>query len=238
MKSAWFTRFFARHAQGRIRRTFGRVLVAGLPELREVTARQPVLVIANHTTWWDPLVAIWLTNFELDVDSYAMMDATNLRRLPFFEKVGAFGVDRADPKSGAAAVRAAARLLARPGRLVWIYPEGEERSPHAALALERGAAAVARVARDAVVVPIATRFVFAAEEAPELWIDVGAPLPAERDLAIAVERQTRAIAAGLERIDRCLAARTLEGFRVVHQRPPSALGKLAERALAWLVRFF
>lgn len=134
-KSRWFTAWFARHARARIAGTFGRVLVSGADELRAACAAGPVLVVANHTSWWDPLVALWLTNVVVHVDSFAMMDAANLRRLPFFGKVGAFGVDLDEAADGASAIRYAARLLDAPGRVVWIYPEGRERSPFEPLEL-------------------------------------------------------------------------------------------------------
>ena len=234
-RGGWFTWLFARHARSRLFDTFGQVRVAGRDALREALTVGPVLVIANHSTWWDPLVAIWLAHIELGADAHAMMDAANLERLPFFEKVGAFGVDLRSRRDGARAKDAASAmkitgLLDRPGRLVWIYPEGRERSPFSPLELRPGAAAVARLAR-CPVVPIATRFVFAAEEKPELWISIGAPA-GERDL-------TSALTDELGRIDRALdLGSDNSGFDLIHRSPPSALGVVAERMLSWLVRFF
>ena len=173
-KSRWFNAWFARHARTRIRRTFGRVEISGLEAARAAVAEVPLLLVANHSTWWDALVALYVSELLLRCDGYAMMDAANLRRVPFFRRVGAFGVDLDDPADGARAIRHAARLLDRPGRALWIFPEGRERSPFAPLELRPGSAQVARVAKRALVVPVGLRYVFGGSEHPELWISLGA----------------------------------------------------------------
>jgi 1-acyl-sn-glycerol-3-phosphate acyltransferase len=238
-KSRWFTNFFARHAHSRIKRTFGRVLVSGLDDLRASCARGPVLVVANHTSWWDPLIALWLTNVVLRTDSYAMMDAANLRRLPFFGKVGAFGVDLADRGDGARAVRHAARLLSTPGRIVWIYPEGRERSAFDPLELQPGSALVARIVRRAEVTPIGVRYVFGNRERPDIWIAIGRPMPPARDLDVEHGRQRDGIASALAQIDSALGGSSTDGFTILEDSSgPGVLSQFSERMLAWLVRRF
>jgi 1-acyl-sn-glycerol-3-phosphate acyltransferase len=240
-KSAWFNAWFARHARGRIRRTFGRVLVSGLADTRGAAARAPLLVVANHTTWWDALVALYVSELLLDCDGYAMMDASNLRRVPFFRRVGAFGVDPHEPADGARAIRHAAKLLDAPGRAVWIFPEGRERSPFGGLELRPGSAQIARVARRALVVPVGLRYVFGAAERPDLWISLGPTLAAQRDVAVALEAQRGGIDRELARITSAVAARVdaagealagADGFVEAMSPRPSWLGKLAERVLA------
>lgn len=237
-KSRWFNAWFARHARARIRRTFGRVLVAGLDEARGTVARAPVLLVANHTTWWDALVALYVSELLLSSDGYAMMDAANLRRAPFFRRVGAFGVDLDDPADGARAIRHAARLLGADRRTLWVFPEGRERSPFGGLDLRPGAAQIARVARRAVVLPVGLRYVFAATEHPDMWISIGRPLAGERDVAKGVSAQRLGIERELARIEAAVAARIAgrapavpDAFESVLARRPSLLGALAERLL-------
>lgn len=234
-RSTLFTRWFTRHARGRLRSTFGRILVHGRERAVALGKDAPLLVLANHTSWWDPLVALFLADL-LELEAYAMMNARNLERLPFFGLVGAFGVDLDDARDGARAVRHAARLLVEPRRAVWIFPEGEERSAFAPLELRPGAVYVARRAAGALVVPIAVRYVFAGTEAPDLWISIGAPLTPMNDapVAVAVLEQRDAIAGELARIDRGDVAE----FEVLHHRGPSRLARLAERILAFVTRPF
>jgi 1-acyl-sn-glycerol-3-phosphate acyltransferase len=235
-KSRWFNAWFARHARSRIRRTFGRVLVSGLAEARLAAGQHPLLLVANHTTWWDALVALYVSELLLRCDGYAMMDAANLRRVPFFRRVGAFGVDMNQPADGARAIRHAARLLSTKGRAVWIFPEGRERSPFAALDLRPGAAQIARVAKRAVVLPVGLRYVFGAAEGPDMWIAIGPALTAERDVARGVDAQRQGIEGELARIDRALAdpkdLMILDEFEEVMRKRSSIFGRFAERLLA------
>ena len=155
-KNAWFSAWFAASAESRLRRTFGAARLEGLSNLRATGAARPVLIVSNHTSWWDPLVALWLVQRVARLDGYAMMDARNLRRLPFFGLVGAFGVDLADPRDGAVALRYAARHLDGPGKLVWVFPQGAERPEDPRpLGFQPGAAAIARLARGAAAVGLA-----------------------------------------------------------------------------------
>ncbi len=236
-KSARFCAWFSGHAETRLRRSFGHVYLAGVEHLERACNEGPVLVVANHTAWWDPLIAIWLTNRIVRVDSYAMMDAKNLRRLPFFGKVGAFGVDLEVPSDGAHGVRYAARLLDRPGRLVWIYPEGRERSALEPLELRKGAAIIGRVARRAQVVSVGVRYVFGPEEAPDVFIAIGPAEPTMRDQDEGLAQQKLGIEAQLARIDRACASGDFGAFKALLTRSKSPLGALAERMLAFVSKW-
>ena len=235
-KSAWFRRWFAGHAAGRMRATFNTVRVAGAEHLREALAAGPVVIVSNHTAWWDPLVALVLTERVAPCDSYAMMDAANLRRLPFLGRIGGFGVDLTSASDGAAVIRYAARLLDGPGRAVWVFPQGRERPvTERPLGFRRGSAEVARVAK-AATVPLAIRYEFGGAERPELLVDVGEAIAPERDVEALRARQERAVTEALDRVDASLRAGDLARYEAVIRAPESALGRFAERALAWMTR--
>ncbi|WP_437725361.1 lysophospholipid acyltransferase family protein [Sorangium sp. So ce861] len=253
-KHRWFNAWFAAHARSRIHGAFGAVLARGVEAARALSAEAPLLLVANHSSWWDPLVILHASVHLLGADAYAMMNAENLRRLPFFALVGAFGVDLDAPADGTAAVRYAARLLDRPGRAVWIFAQGRERpSDERPLGFRAGAAQIARVARRARVLPVGLRYEFAGEERPRLYLSFGDPMggdsmggePREaRDTEAARAAQERAVTAELDRIHRAIAEAAgaaglpldVGGFRWVHRAEPSAIGRAAERLLAHWTR--
>ena len=244
-KGRWFNPWFAGHARARIHGAFSEVRVRGLAEARALAAETPLLCVANHTSWWDPLVILHLSQHLLGVDGYAMMDARNLRRLPFFSRVGAFGIDLDSPADGAAGIKYAAKLLDRPGRLVWVFPQGRDRpSGERPLGFRPGAAEIARVARRARTVPVGFRYEVGAEERPRLYVSFGAPVAALRDPAEGRRAQEQAVEAELDRIHRALCAaadapgdeRALGDLALVHRARPSRLGLLAESLLAHLTR--
>jgi 1-acyl-sn-glycerol-3-phosphate acyltransferase len=228
-KQPLFDAWFAGHARGRIHASFARLRAHGLDRARALAAGAPLLVVSNHTSWWDPLVILHASRHLLGADGHALMDAKNLRRLPFFALVGAFGVDLDDAGDGAAAIRYAARLLDRPGRLVWIFPQGREVPVTVRpLGFRPGSAEIARVAKRAVTIPAALRYEHAGTEKPDLYLSFGEPLPAERDPAKGRAAQEQAVAAEMERIER--AVRGEEGFVDAHRERGGE--DLASRALA------
>jgi len=232
-KRRLFDAWFAGHAGRRIGRSFARARVRGLETAAAARETAPLLLVSNHVSWWDPLVALWLSRRVLHLDGHALMDAENLRRLPFFRKVGAFGVDLADPRDGAKALRYGARLLDRPGRMVWVFPEGRERPAGGRpLPFLPGAAAMARLAREAVVLPVGLAYVFAGTERPDLYVSIGAALPAVGDPAAGARVQAEAVEAELDRITAAVEGRDA-GFETLLARG-RRLGRAAEGTLARL----
>ena len=244
-KGRWFNAWFAGHARSRIQSVFSEVRVRGLAGARALAQEAPLLLLVNHTSWWDPLVILHLSQHVLEVDGYAMMDAKNLRRLPFFARVGAFGVDLDNPADGAASIKYAVKLLDRPGRAVWIFPQGRERpSGERPLGFRPGSAEIARVARRARAVPVALRYELGAEERPRLYVSFGEAVPALRDPAEGRRAQEQAVEAELDRIHQALcraadepgAGSAMAELALVHRARSSPLASLAESILAHLTR--
>lgn len=234
--SPWFLSWFARDAEKRIRRTFGEIWIHGLATVKAGAEGHPLLVITNHTSWWDPLVVLFVTRRLLDVEAFAMMDQKNLERLPFFAKVGAFGVDLEVPQDGARGMRYAAKRLTTPRTLVWIFPQGKE-VPLTARPLEfrAGSAQIERLAPNALIVPGAIRYVFGSSPLPSLWLSFGEPYAPGKSVPANEERQKLSVAAELLRIDDALGSREHEF--VSHHRPRTDWFQfVAERILAFMTR--
>lgn len=233
-KSAFVGRLLLADTLRRMRRRFEAVRVAGLAETRARLAAGPLLVVSNHTAWWDPLVALLVSAHLLGADGYALMDAKNLRKLPFFKGIGAFGVDLDDPADGARALRYAAKLLRERGRLVWIFPQGEERPiTQRPLGFRPGSAEIGRLARRAAVLPVGIRYEHGNTERPRLYVSVGPPVPPGGDAETQRLAQEQAVLRELERIDEALVARDETGFETVLSGSRSRLFAALQRALAW-----
>ncbi len=237
-KWRWFEAWIARQAERRIAATFGEVWVEGLERLAAASTGGSAVVVANHSAWWDGMVVLYVSRRLLRRDVYCLMGAEGLLEHPFFLRGGAFGFDREDPGDGAAVVRYAATLLrGREGRVLWIFPQGQERPPGEALSFERGAAVVARLSR-APVVPVGIRYLFLGEERPRLLISIGEAIAYTRGRAVEEARaqQERAVQDALARIDGACEHPARAGFSRVHRRGPGALDRLATRLLGAITR--
>jgi len=239
-KSPFFVRWFTGQVDKRIRKMFSRVRVRGLDALQETLREAPVIVVSNHTSWWDPMFCILVGHRLLTCDAYAMMDASNLLRLPFLGRVGGFGVHLDDPADRKRVLRYTRDLLGAPGRLVWIFPQGTERPRVAPLDdFKPGAAIIARTTPDVRVVPVGIRYELRGVPGPEAILSIGPPLEAQTDVETARLAQQAAVTRELETIDRFLM--TAEGaaeFQTVRKRAPASPGeRLAERILAFFTRY-
>lgn len=189
----------------RLRRAFDGVFVEGRDRVREIAAREPLLVAANHVCWWDALTILALDE-SLGIESHCLMDAENLARMPFFGWVGAVPLDRSSPRSSVRDLKSAMRVVDRPGRALWIFPQGRQRPAHIRpLGLEPGVAWLANRA-EASVVPLSLNYQFRETPQPTIVASFGHPIPPPRrssdDKSAWLAHLERALIEGLERGDR------------------------------------
>lgn len=240
-KSPLFEAWFSSHVGGRLRRSFASLRLSGAEHVVRAAAEAPVLWVGNHTCWWDPLVAYHLSHRHFALDGHAMMDAKNLRRLPFFARIGAFGVDLDDPADGARSLRYAARLLDRPRRMVLVFPQGTERPvTERPLGFRPGSGELSRIAPRCRVLPFALRYEFGRDELPHIYVRFGPPLPppsgreGKRPEALRASHEG-AVTGLLDAIDADLRSGQLEGYTPLFTRTPDD-GGLAAAALSWIAR--
>ncbi|MGH9940792.1 MAG: lysophospholipid acyltransferase family protein [Pyrinomonadaceae bacterium] len=174
-KSAWFERLFAAYNRNLIARRFKGLRVAGLSDLRQRARDLPMILYANHSSWWDGLVA-FQTGRACRLDQFVMMEERQLRAYPLFQRLGAFSVARERPREAAQSVEYAARLLRETSRVLWIFPQGETLPNDARpLRFYKGAAHIVRRCGRAYAAPVAMRYEFLEDFKPEAFARVGAP---------------------------------------------------------------
>lgn len=238
--SPWLKFLFGFVVQRRMQKTFAELRVFGLEQLREHCARGPVLFVSNHTAWWDPMFLILLSARVLHLRGYAMMDAKNLRKLPFLGRLGGFGVDLDDAADRSAALSYSQTLLRGPGDAVWIFPQGQERPDHERdLHFQPGAAVLSQRQPDAQVIPVGFRYAFGKREKPSMLVSIGAPLEPSAEVETDRLAQVQAVRNELQRIDAFLSHLDMQdkaGFVPLLRQQPSWLSRLLTRALGLLTR--
>ncbi|MBI4850935.1 MAG: lysophospholipid acyltransferase family protein [Acidobacteria bacterium] len=121
-------RVFAFVNRWMLKRYFHQIWTIGFEKLKELDPKRPVIFYANHSNWWDGLIAFYLTRDLLKIDGYLMMMAKQLRKYSFFRWIGAFSVDRDSPISAYRSLEYIADLLndkTKQPRALWIFPQGE-----------------------------------------------------------------------------------------------------------------
>jgi 1-acyl-sn-glycerol-3-phosphate acyltransferase len=124
-----FLRLARRYTRRRLTRGLDGLWVSGLAEARAALAQRPLIFVANHVAWWDALLLLPL-DAALGGTGWAVVDSRSLRSLPFLGWVGALPLDRSSPQRSRECLQSCADLLDRPGRGVWVFPQGRQRPAH------------------------------------------------------------------------------------------------------------
>ena len=172
-KSAWFERLFAIYNRNLIARRFEGLRVAGLEHLQGRPRVSPLLLYANHSSWWDGLVAFQVGR-TCALDQYVMMEEKQLRAYPLFRRLGAFSVVRESPREAARSIEYARRLLHGTNRALWIFPQGETRpNDDRPLELYTGAARIIQRTGEIYAAPVGMRYEFLEEFRPDILVRIG-----------------------------------------------------------------
>jgi chlorobactene lauroyltransferase len=174
IKSKSFERLFAIYNRNLFKRRFHSLRVGGFGELRKPTTLAPLVIFANHSAWWDGLVAFEISR-RVQSDSFIMMEERHLKKLFLFRGLGAFSVVREKPREAIKSIDYAAELLCRSSnRTVWIFPQGEilpnERRP---LRFYNGLAKLVEKVGAVRVLPVAMRYEFLDNFKPEIFVKIG-----------------------------------------------------------------
>ena len=166
--------------KGGLRGSFSRINIRHLGDKPKTNA-EPVIVYANHSSWWDGHLAMFLNEECWGLDGYVMMEEKQLARYRFFTRVGAFSIHRQEPRSAMRTLDYAAQLMsAQPGRVLLLFPQGEilanDTRP---LRFFNGTShLVKRIVEQTgacTLCPVALRYEFIGEQKPEAFISVGLP---------------------------------------------------------------
>jgi 1-acyl-sn-glycerol-3-phosphate acyltransferase len=84
----------------------------------------PLIIVLNHPSWWDPLVGLALTELFPDRTHFVPMEAEALSRYRLFEKLGAFGIEPGTTRGAREFLRTSCAILARPRTALWVTAQG------------------------------------------------------------------------------------------------------------------
>lgn len=172
----WLIRGFRRYALRYVRKHFHAVRLSK-SGCTFPASDEPLLVVLNHPSWWDPMIGIVLSCQLPGRDHFAAIDAAAMEKYRFFTKLGFVGVDTKSLRGAAQFLRDGAAVLSQPRRAFWVTAQGRftdvrERP----LALQSGVGHLAARLERGIVLPVALEYVFWTERTPEALVRIGEPL--------------------------------------------------------------
>jgi 1-acyl-sn-glycerol-3-phosphate acyltransferase len=165
-------RFFQIIVRRYFKKHFRTVMVQNGERLTDISGA--LIVYANHSSWWDPMVSLLLANKLLPgCKHYAPMDADALKRYPILRRLGIFPVEMKTARGAAQFLRTSQAIL-ESGGVVWITPQGRFADPRATeLKFKPGLGALAMRVPAAKVLPLAIEYTFWDERMPETLLRFG-----------------------------------------------------------------
>jgi 1-acyl-sn-glycerol-3-phosphate acyltransferase len=92
-------------------------------ELDHPQSEKPVLLIANHFSWWDGFIGHYLSFKYFKKKFHVMMLREQLIKRMFLNKAGAFSVEKST-RSVVESLHYSAEILSREGNLLMMFPQG------------------------------------------------------------------------------------------------------------------
>ncbi len=216
LRSDAHVRFFDGVMRRQMRRAFRAVRVArpGVPGL---PADRSFVLYANHPSWWDPAMFMVLRDRLFPGRrGYGPMDAAALDRYRFMRRLGIFGIEPASRAGAARFLRVGERVLADPGRVLWLTAQGEFADPRARpVRLRPGLAHLMRRVPGTVAVPLALEYTFWSEKRPEALAAFGAPVAATGDAQALQAALEQGLEAAQDRLAVLSLARDPAAFETV-----------------------
>jgi 1-acyl-sn-glycerol-3-phosphate acyltransferase len=215
----WLVRGFRKYACRYVRKHFHAVRLSRSGGTFPATD-EPLLVVLNHPSWWDPLVGIVLSREFADRDQFAAIDAVAVQKYRFFTRLGFVGVDTKSLRGAAEFLRTGAAILSGPRRVFWVTAQGRftdvrERP----LALRSGVGHLAARLAAGIVLPVALEYAFWSERTPEALVRLGEPLRVAEHPGLTGKQWTALVEAALTRNLDALGAEAM-------RRDPAAFTEL------------
>lgn len=190
----WAENIFTVYIDRLLRRHFYSITLLGT--VPDYDSRHPLLILPNHSTWWDGFF-IHLLNRKLFRRSlYLLMLEEQLRKYSFFSRLGAYSIGDS-PRSIAETLRYTVDILQNTASpLLCIFPQGVLLPWHIRpLGYRRGVEHILnRITTPVTILPLAIRCEFLNEQHPETYMLFGSPVfctphhtPTTRALELAEE---------------------------------------------------
>jgi 1-acyl-sn-glycerol-3-phosphate acyltransferase len=124
-KNFLFEKIFVSYNRFLLKRRFCSIKISGLEYLENRNPDLPMIIYANHSSWWDGLVIFEVLS-KFKFENYVMMEEKQLRKLRFFRLLGAFSVVRENPREAIKSINYAVKMLSeKTNCTLLIFPQGE-----------------------------------------------------------------------------------------------------------------
>lgn len=173
----WADRIFHPYLKWLFKRHFDTIQLLGTPP--EIPNDLPLLLLPNHSTWWDGFFVYLLNKRIFRRTAYLMMLEEQLSKYWFFSKIGAYSIEPEDRRGIIESLEYTVELLHEQMSLISVFPQGELLPWHTRpLGYKRGVEWILqRYGKPVAVAPLAIRAEFLGERCPSVFFLFGSVTP-------------------------------------------------------------
>ena len=149
-----------------------------LGSIPDLPADQPLIILPNHSSWWDGFFVYHLNSVYFERPLYLMMLQEQLNNYPFFRRIGAYGINPENPDAVRKSISYTTRVINQPAircAAVCIFPQGELISWYQQpLIFKKGIdVIIRRIQKPTAVLQLIIRIEFLEEQFPQVFFQFG-----------------------------------------------------------------
>lgn len=173
-KSFWFKKLFAVYNRNLLKRRFHSLNVKNFSPLEIRNKAFPLIIYANHSSWWDGLVLFEILKSD-KFDSFVLMEEKQLKNFSLFRRLGAFSIVREDRKKALKSLNYAVGILKTGiNKTLLIFPQGKILpNDYRPINFFNGLSYIIEKTENCSLVPCAIRYEFLNNFKPELFVSFG-----------------------------------------------------------------
>ncbi|MDQ2711195.1 MAG: lysophospholipid acyltransferase family protein [Acidobacteriota bacterium] len=170
-------KWFAAYIRFYLQRNFHGLHLLRLADLQKLEDL-PILVCLNHPSWWDPLIALYLSQrFFASRQNRGPIAAEGLSKYRLFERLGFFGIEKASSRGAARFLHIGQAALSTASGALWVTPQGAfTDARQRPVRIEPGIGHLAHRLNRFAMLPLALEYSFWNERYPEVFACFGSPV--------------------------------------------------------------
>ncbi len=172
-RKKWSVFIFRRYISRLLKKHFSSFRIVGNPPI--IPEETGLIITPNHISWWDGFFADYLISKKINRDTYLMMLEKELKKYPFFRKVGAYSITPDNRQDILESLRYSAEIVNKNENTIIVYPQGEiEDFNKRPLTIKNGFTKIGKLSgTDISILPIAFKIQYYNEKLPSILCRCG-----------------------------------------------------------------
>lgn len=158
-----------------MKKRFNSIRVKNVEALYNCNPDYPTIFIAQHTNWFDGMLAWVMCDEMLKLKMNIMVE--DLAKFPLLSQVGAFSISKKSPKTMVKVLNYCVDFLTKKEAVLYIFPQGIIKPPgYRPLEFNSGVSYIALKTKRVNIVMVSPKYTYLRQGMPEILVDFSEPI--------------------------------------------------------------